>query len=71
MIFYLTKDINSNNKKKTYAVKGEKVTKISDHGNVFVVESIESGERFGVNVSSLSESHIPKEIQIENKKTKK
>lgn len=70
MFYYLKEDVNSYNKK-SYALKGEKVTIISDHDNCVIVESLESKIRFGINKNFLSEILITKDTQIKNLKTKK
>lgn len=65
--YYLMHNIKSSLNSKIYALKGEKVTVISDHDNCFCVIS-ENAKTFGVNKCWLSKSFIEKEkIIIEPK----
>lgn len=52
MVFYLKQDAVGAASRTLYAIQGEKVTLISEHGNVFIVET-EKGNRFGVAANSL------------------
>ncbi len=53
MVFYLKEDAVGAASRTLYAIQGEKVMLISEHGNVFIVET-EKGNRFGVAANSLS-----------------
>jgi hypothetical protein len=67
--YYLNQDVISSTSKKTYALKGEKVFIIGDHDNAVTVMS-ESGNKFGVSRTSLSQALIPKDVIIIQTKTK-
>jgi hypothetical protein len=70
MEYYLTENAISSTSRKVYALKGEKVKTIADHDNCLIVES-DKGIRFGIQKIFLSEDFVPKEIIIDNVKTKR
>jgi hypothetical protein len=71
MVYYLKKDAVGAASRTLYAVQGEKVFLIAEHGNVFIVET-EKGARFGVSTTSLSIEKVeesPKNTKNDTKKT--
>ena len=67
MVFYLKQDAVGAASRTLYAIQGEKVTLISEHGNVFIVET-EKGTRFGVAANSLSIEKVEESPRIDTKK---
>ena len=70
MVFYLKQDAVGAASRTLYAIQGEKVTLISEHGNVFIVET-EKGNRFGVATTSLSIEKVEESPKIDTKNEKK
>lgn len=68
-MLYLIEDVISYNFK-TYAVKGEVVTIIGDHGNIVTVES-ETGNRFATLKTNLSKTKIQKDVIKSDTKIRK
>ena len=70
MEYYLKKDAVGAASRTLYAIQGDKVKLISEHGNVFVVET-EKGVRFGVATTSLSIEKVEESPKIDTKNEKK
>lgn len=71
--YYIIQDIVSHCSYRVYARKGEMVTKLHDHGNVWVVKG-ENENYFSALVSNLSTEFIPKDESktiVPERKTKK
>jgi hypothetical protein len=70
MEYYLKKDAVGAASRTLYAIQGDKVKLISEHGNVFVVET-EKGVRFGVATTSLSIEKVEESPRIDTNNEKK
>lgn len=70
MVYYMKKDAVGAASRTLYAIQGEKVVLIAEHGNVFVVET-EKGIRFGVATTSLSIEKVEESPKIDTKNEKK
>lgn len=58
MEYHLSSDITSQfNRKEIYGYKGEKVTLISDRGNIWIMEN-KNGQRFPVNAELISQTIV-------------
>lgn len=70
MEYYLKKDAVGAASRTLYAIQGDKVKLISEHGNVFIVET-EKGIRFGVSATSLSIEKVEESPKTNTKDDKK
>ena len=70
MVYYMKKDAVGAASRTLYAIQGEKVTLIAEHGNAFVVET-EKGVRFGISITSLSIEKVEESPKIDTKNEKK